>query len=125
MWPISEATHNLVLSELKVPGATASRVARRLALPYSIVLKIAGATQSSTAYSETNGGYGPIHKRQFLVTRKKVTEAWDNEEPKLKKVRKEYNEGLVELATGRDGDWILLYRFPRQKVVAERNYFPT
>jgi len=76
-----------------------------------------------SSYEERHGGFGPQEKRQFSVARKKAWASWDNNLPEVARARQAYEEGTVELATGRDGDYTILYAFPRKHITPRPGYF--
>ena len=68
-------------------------------------------------------GFGDPEKQKFLVARMLATETWDNELPEVAKARADYEEGTIDMATGRDGPYILLYAFPRAVKQPRPNHF--
>lgn len=75
--------------------------------------------------SERYGGFGRPDVQPFIVARRTVKDRqWDNKLPEIIKARAEYEAGTHEMATGRDGQWLILYSIPRVKPVRGRkNYF--
>lgn len=77
-----------------------------------------------TAYPERHGGYGRFEVEKYIVARRTVTSrSWDNTDPAIADARLSYEAGTHELATGRDGGWLILYAIPRKKVTPRPNYF--
>lgn len=72
---------------------------------------------------ERHDGEGRPELREFVVARKLVTERWDNDSAEVAKARWDYEAGLIEMATGRDGRWLLLYAFPRKRPAPRPDYF--
>ena len=68
-------------------------------------------------------GYGDPEKRKFLVARKTAEGYWDNEIPEVAQARERYEAGTHDMATGRDGPYLLLYSFPRPVVSPRPNDF--
>lgn len=68
-------------------------------------------------------GYGDPSKRQYLVARSLAKETWDNDRPEVTEARAKYEAGTHDLATGRDGPWVLLYAFPKAVVTPRPGYF--
>jgi len=88
------------------------------------ILSVAEEENSPRSNREERfGGYGPPNMRDFMVARKKAWEAWKNSDPAIKKAREDYECGVVELATGRDGDWLILYAIPRLVITPRPGYF--
>lgn len=81
-------------------------------------------TEKLSAYPERNGGFGRPELEQHIVVRRKVTtREWDNTDPAVAKARADYEAGTHEMATGRDGGWLILYSIPRKRVQPRPNYF--
>lgn len=81
-------------------------------------------TDKLSAYPERNGGFGRPELESYIVARRKVTSrSWDNAEPAIADARLAYEKGTHELATGRDGGWLILYAIPRKKATPRTNYF--
>lgn len=77
-----------------------------------------------STYPERHGGYGRSDIEQYIVARRKVSSrSWDNTEPAIADARLSYERGTHDLATGRDGGWLILYAIPRKKVFPRVNYF--
>jgi hypothetical protein len=72
---------------------------------------------------ERHDGMGRHELREFLVARKLAADSWDNDNPVIAGARADYEAGRVELATGRDGRWLLLYAIPRKRRQPRPNYF--
>lgn len=72
---------------------------------------------------EIYGGKGRPELRKYLVASKFVDEQWDNTDISIIDARQKYEKGTHEMATGRDGDTLLLYSIPRAVVKPNPNYF--
>lgn len=109
------------LIKLRAP----SKVAKKLGYDLRDILPIADelAGLPRVLREETNGGYGRPELRNFLIGRKRAHEVWNNEEPAIKKAREDFELGTIEMTTGRDGDWLLLYAIPRVKPDPKPLYF--
>jgi hypothetical protein len=68
-------------------------------------------------------GFGDPNKKKFLVARNLAKESWDNGRPEVADARAKYEAGTHDMATGRDGPWLLLYSFPRAVARPHPNYF--
>ena len=75
--------------------------------------------------SENFGGFGNPAMRQFIVARRMITQdrSWDNDAEAIATARAAYEAGTHNMATGRDGDWLLLYSIPNKRLVPRPNYF--
>jgi hypothetical protein len=73
---------------------------------------------------EKYGGLGRPEIQQYIVDRKRPWEIWANTTDPVLTARNQYEAGTHEMATGRDGDWLILYSIPRKTVAKDRqNYF--
>lgn len=68
-------------------------------------------------------GFGDPDKQKHLVARMPATEVWDNTIPEVAEAREQFEAGTHDMATGRDGPFILLYSFPRAVRQPRPNYF--
>lgn len=102
------------------------RTARNLKVEVIYVKQIVDAQPSEVApdLSECRwDGFGDPEKADFLVARMPATEVWDNTIPEVAEARQRFEEGTHNMATGRDGPYILLYSFPRHTKRPQPNYF--
>lgn len=68
------------------------------------------------AQRERFGGRGRPELEPFTVARRRAGDrTWDNNDPDIAKARADYEAGTHEMATGRDGDWLILYSIPRKR----------
>lgn len=68
-------------------------------------------------------GFGDPDKRKYLVARSLAAGSWDNKRPEVAEARAKFEAGTHNIATGRDGPYLLLYAFPRAVVQPRPNYF--
>lgn len=70
-------------------------------------------------------GLGRPELREFMVARRRAMgEPWDNTDARIAEARVNFEAGTHMMATGRDGQWLLLYSIPRQgKVKPAPGYF--
>ena len=68
-------------------------------------------------------GFGDPDKKAFLVARNSADRSWDNSRPEVAKAREDFEAGTHDMATGRDGPFILLYSFPRAVRQPRPGYF--
>lgn len=73
----------------------------------------------------TNDGHGKPELRRYVISRRYIDHAWPaGDDEVIQETRREYNQGKVEMVTGRDGFYQLLYRIPRKVVDKKRRpYF--
>jgi len=111
------ATHDRLKSPFKV--------ARELNMDPAAVLIILDGRKASRGVrrEERFEGWGPPGMRCYVVARKAVCESWDNTSPEIAKARDDYERGTHYLATGRDGDWLLLYAIPLKRLDPKPGYF--
>lgn len=78
-----------------------------------------------TAFEERYGGRGRPEIQDFLIaTRRAVDRAWNNDDPAIAEARAFYEAGTHTMATGRDGQWLLLYCFPLEDPIEPKSgYF--
>lgn len=80
---------------------------------------------SMSPFEERHGGRGRPEMEPYLVATRHVGDrGWNNEQPEIAAAREAYEAGTHEMATGRDGAWLILYSIPRRRVDMERaGYF--
>lgn len=113
-----------ITTELKSPRAHPIRIATKLGVPTGLVRfifnEIPQPGSGFTTHSED--GWGRKELRDFVVTRKLATSEWPEEDRRtIEKLREDYDAGNVEIAQGRDGNFIILYSFPRSKKAKREN----
>lgn len=74
--------------------------------------------EENTAYlkdtPERFGGMGRPELQDFIVARRAIRgPRWENSDPNIMKARELYEKGHIDMATGRDGSWEILYAIPR------------
>lgn len=74
-------------------------------------------------FAEKHGGTGRPEMLQYLVARKTPAEPWPNRDFDIAQARRKFEEGTHDLATGRDGNWLLLYCIPRRWKQPRPGYF--
>ena len=100
------------------------KVARRLGVDVKVVWDVIEREEVSLDGGAARyDGWGPPELQSYLIARKLVRESWDNSDPKIAKARADYEEGVVEMTTGRDGGYSLLYAIPRRHKQPRPNYF--
>jgi len=102
------------------------KTARKLGVDVSYVSQVVEAAPSQVAPDLSQcrfEGNGDPEKEAYLVGRMLATEVWDNSIPAVAEARGNFEAGTHDLATGRDGPYILLYSFPRAVKQPRPNYF--
>lgn len=76
-------------------------------------------------YNYTPEGKGPENLQMYIIARQdlRYSGGWDNKDERIKKARVLYDEGKIEMVTGRDGFFLLLYAIPRHKQIKRKPYF--
>jgi len=78
-----------------------------------------------SVFEERYGGRGRPDLQDFLVASRRAGDReWDNEDAGVAAARARYEAGTHTMATGRDGQWLLLYSIPLKWPSDPRpNYF--
>jgi len=121
---LTPAIREEILRDLRKTRAPA-RTAKNLGYRIHLVLQVQEEdNHPRTVRQEMYGGMGRPEMQKYIVARKRAWETWNNEDNDIATARNMYEGGVVELATGRDGDWLILYSIPRVKRVKDREgYF--
>lgn len=109
-------------------GLDLSKIANRIGWPPLLVkaalVRMDLYNDEKCQFTERHGGYGRPEIRDFLVARRRAHGEWlDKDQGAIEEARVKYDKGLSEIATGRDGSFILLYSIPRKKPVKRSPYF--
>lgn len=72
---------------------------------------------------EHNNGWGREELRKYIVARKRASSNWDNDDINICDARAKFEAGLIDMATGRDGSWEILYALPRKTRKPRPKYF--
>lgn len=104
------------------PFKTANLLDVDLAVVFAVIDK---NKKTGGTRAEHNGGLGREELIPFTVARRLASDAgWDNKDPAIAQARADYTAGTHEMATGRDGAWLILYSFLRKRVDKTRaDYF--
>lgn len=111
----------LIVHDLRKTGCDVSTVARRFGMNAEYIRQVAIKAGMSPSRA-VDYQFGKESLRPFIVAVTPAGTAWDNLDPKIEKARKDYDDGKIEMMTGRDGDTMILYGFPK-KVRQPREYF--
>jgi len=71
-------------------------------------------------FNFTPSGDGRNDLKKYMIAKTRTHQEWDNTDPKIKKARQDFDDGKIEMCTGRDGLYLILYAIPR-KVVKMNN----
>lgn len=113
-----------IITELRGGKANPVRIATKLGVPIALVRYVSNEIHNgpTTFTTHSEDGWGRAELRDFIVTRKLANGDWPKEDESIiQYYRDKYDEGIYELAQGRDGNFIILYGFPRYKK-AKRTY---
>lgn len=108
-----------IKNDLASDKNTPVKIATRLGVPVALVRFISNEMPqpSGVFLAVSEDGWGREELRPYIVARKRaLSDSWDAEdEAALQKARDNYDAGIVEMAQGRDGIFIIQYAFPRRK----------
>ncbi len=77
-----------------------------------------------TALPSRFGGDGRPDLYPYLAARRKVTDpSWDNDSVEIRQARADFEAGTHNMATGRDGNWLLMYMIPQDRITPRPDYF--
>lgn len=128
---ISASTLALIQDELKANGGDVFKVSRKVGIPVRLIREhLPSELQDDVDLPrvELYGGWGRPELKRYLIARYNLNSTWGSrtwaseDAEKIKEARAKYDAGLIEMAQGRDGDWILLYAIPRKN--PEKNRMP-
>lgn len=121
---VTESLIEDIKKELKHGRANPVKIATKFGVPSSLVRYIESEIPNpNTEFTRhSDDGWGRIELRRYIIARQLAGEAWsDADEDKIAEARKQYDDGLVEICRGRDGDFILLYAITRKRPI-KRGY---
>lgn len=121
---ITDSLLEEIKTDLRSAKSNPVRIATRLGVPIALVRFVSNETPSGTSNFTvlSEDGWGRHELRDFIISRKQAGAEWPKEDELVLETHKEaYDDGLVELAQGRDGNFIIQYSFPRHKPV-RRSY---
>lgn len=101
------------------------RVANLFGLDVQEVWKVMEANPDRLAAIPTRfGGDGRPAMFPYLAARRKVSDpSWDNDSAEVQVARSAFEAGTHTMATGRDGNWLLMYMIPQAQVTPRPDYF--
>lgn len=125
MEQLTKYMQDLIDEDLAKGTLTTRQIARRYGVDPKYVeqrLRVQNNTPSNSKLSED--GWGREELRPYAIARKHVEEAEWPITDEIVQAKIDYDEGRVEICTGRDGEYFILYRIPRSEVDEKREpYF--
>lgn len=111
------------LQSLLIRGRDYLYIARKLKISATTVRNFDVITNGRNVVSDD--GYGRKELRKYIISRRYIDSEWPAmDDIVIENARKDYDKGKIELVTGRDGFYQLLYRIPRQRIAKRRKpYF--
>lgn len=123
MYFINEAKRKLVLETLAAYNNDYARAAKKLHMKEKVIRWIVQVENQE--FNMTESGKGRPELQKYIVAIKHRDECWDNTKPEIVEARKAYEDGIVELTSGKDGWNDILYAIPRRVRAASRPIFST
>lgn len=118
---VSQADKALILDNLDA-GVDSDVIATRFRIPFPVVRYMAIGERQR--WVQSLDGRGPAHLRKYIVAIRHVDGDWPTESiSKIDEHRSKYDQGRVELCSGRDGYNIILYSIPRKTVAKGRSLY--
>ena len=110
------------LQALLIRGKDYLHVARKLKISATTVRNFDIITNGRYVVSED--GYGKVSIRKYIISRRYIDQEWPAmDDVVIENARKDYDKGKVEMVTGRDGFYQLLYRIPRTRIDKKRKAY--
>lgn len=122
MRELSPVEREMLRADLKTRSP--SQIARTYGLSLSDILNTPSSGPVFAPVSDD--GWGRQELRAYIVSRTKAGAGWPLADlSKIMTARRDYDAGLVEMCTGRDGKFLILYSIPRKQPTDSRPYFFT
>lgn len=114
----------LIDEDLAKGTLTIRQIARRFGVDPKYVEQRQKAKDNTPSNQLSEDGWGREDLRPYVIARKHVEEAEWPITDEIVQAKIDYDEGRVEICTGRDGKYFILYRIPRSEVDEKREpYF--
>lgn len=110
----SEEQKQLVVDTLKNNKGDVQQTARHLGFSEAQVRWVDVIVNKKYDLSVVGKGRPELHPYIVAIRDKNFEPVWDNENPKIAKARDLYDEGVIEMVTGQDGNNVILYAIPRR-----------
>lgn len=118
---LSPETRAAITADLAAPNADIARISRAYGVPIRVIRGFLPQPEPASAASERFGGRGRPDIEHFSISRTLAGNPWPAKDAVgIDNARRSYDAGLIEMATGRDGDWLILYAFPRKRPAKNR-----
>lgn len=118
----TESEEQIILKNLEKYKGNSKRVATKLGISERAVITL--DIMKNKKYNYTAEGLGPKHLQQYIIgVRSTFSDQGWGKSSKIIEARKLYDQGLVEIATGRDGMNFILYAIPRREKINRKPYF--
>lgn len=111
---ISDETKQLVIDTLRNNKGDERLTAHQLGLSEAQVRWVDMIVHQKFDQAVKGKGRPELQPYIVAIRDKNFEPVWDNTNPKIQKARDLYDEGVVEVMTGVDGDNIILYAIPRR-----------
>ena len=123
MRKISEEQKLRILDSLAKHSGSYEAVSKELSVSMRVIQVV--DVIENKKFNYTPEGKGRPELQQYIIGTRDLSEhsGWDNDDPVIKKAREDYDAGLVDMATARDGMISILYAFPLKKVVNRKPWF--
>jgi len=111
---LSPAQKAHILHVLAIFNGDHDKAAQKLRVGRNLVYNL--DVVENRRFNWTPAGRGRKSLQKFIVAIRLADDptGWNNEDPKIKKARGDYNSGLIDMVTGRDGMNLILYAIPRR-----------
>lgn len=119
MRQLTQAERDLIVLTLSENKGSYEKTSKILGISARIVYHV--DVTENKRYNFTAEGRGKLALQKYIVAIRDLTNGgiWDNSDPLILKARKDYDDGKVEMMTGRDGMNLILYAVPR-RIKADR-----
>jgi hypothetical protein len=123
---IDEKKKQLILQTLKdtkESNGSYSKTVRKLSIPTPVVEYVDVVENKRFNYTPEGRGRELLQKYIIAIKDVRNGEDWDNDSQEISEARKAYDDGRIEMATGRDGFNLILYAIPRVEQAIRKPYF--
>lgn len=110
----SEETKQLVMDTLRDNKGDIPRTAHHLGMSEAQIRWVDVIVNKKFDLTVVGKGRPELQPYIVAIRDRNFEPVWDNDNPKIIKARELYDEGVVELTTGIDGDNMILYAIPRR-----------
>ena len=111
------------LKDTKESNGSYSKTVRKLSIPTPVVEYVDVVENKRFNYTPEGRGRESLQKYIIAIKDVRNGEDWDNDSQEISEARKAYDDGRIEMATGRDGFNLILYAIPRVEQAVRKPYF--